>query len=106
VELKRATLPEDWKDSPTQLNRFAWWCLEAMANLEEAEVLARRGADLAPPGPERANILDTAAEICNARGNCDDAVELIRLAIENDPDRELFRTQLERFESLREAQAN
>jgi len=101
VELKRATLPEGWKDDPRQLNRFAWWCYENLVNLEEAEALARRGADLAPAGPDRASLLDTAAEICNARGNHDDAVELIRRAVADDPDKEFYKEQLARFEKIR-----
>ena len=104
--LKLGTMEEGWKDDPSQLNAMAWWCFENTVQLEEAEALARRGIELASPGPERANIYDTAAEICNARGNCDDAVELIQLAIADDPNREFFKEQLARFEEIRAAQTN
>jgi hypothetical protein len=63
--------------------------------------MARRGVEVAAAGSEKANLLDTAAEICNARGHCDDAVDLIRQAVEEDPDREYFKKQLKRFEELR-----
>ncbi len=104
--LKRATYPEGWKDSPAQLNSFAWWCFEQDFNLEEAEALARRGVELSPAGPDRGNLLDTAAEICNARGNCDDAVELMQQAMADDPEKEYFRKQLERFEKIRAESVN
>ena len=51
-------------------------------------------------------ILDTAAEICNARGNCDDAVELIQQAIADAPESEFYQKQLKRFVEIREASAN
>lgn len=106
VRLKRETLPAGWMDEAGALNGFAWWCFENGTNLEEAESLARRGVDLAPPGEERAAVLDTAAEICNARGNCDDAVELIRRAVAESPAREYYKKQLARFEEIRASRAN
>ncbi|GJM43746.1 MAG: hypothetical protein DHS20C21_05880 [Gemmatimonadota bacterium] len=107
VQLKYATMPEGWKDDPSALNSFSWWCFEANTNLDEALVLARRGAELASPGKDRAMILDTAAEICNAQGNCDDAVELIRQALAEHGDSEHYQKQLVRFEEIRAAsQAN
>jgi len=106
VELRRELLPEGWKEDPSALNGFAWWCFEGNVNLDEALVLARRGAELAAPGKERAMILDTAAEICNAQGNCDDAVELIRQAVEEAPDTEYYQEQLQRFQDVRAASAN
>jgi len=101
VELKYAAMPEGWKEEPKQLNGFAWWCFENGVNLEEAEALGRRGVELAAAGSERAMILDTVAEICNARGNCDDAVELIQRAIADAPDSEYYPKQLKRFEEIR-----
>jgi thiol-disulfide isomerase/thioredoxin len=106
VSLKRAAMPDGWRDDASQLNSFAWWCFESGVALEEAEMLARRGAELAAPGNERAMILDTAAEICNARGNCDDAVELMRQAVAEAPDGEHYRKQLTRFEEIRASRAN
>ncbi|MGH2571695.1 MAG: hypothetical protein ACRDGR_10735 [bacterium] len=106
IELKVASMPEGWKDAPAELNDFSWWCFENMVHLEDAEALARRGAELAPAGAERAMILDTAADICNARGNCDDAVELIRRAIADDPEKKYYQEQLARFEKIRAAGTN
>jgi tetratricopeptide (TPR) repeat protein len=106
VELKVASMPEGWKDDAGELNGFSWWCFENAVNLEEAEALARRGVELAAAGAERAMILDTAAEICNARGNCDDAVELIRRAVADDPEKEYYKKQLARFEEIRATASN
>jgi len=100
VEYKRASMPADWDKQPLMLNNFAWWCFENRINLKEAEGMARRGVELSDPGPDRANILDTLAEICNETGNCGDAVALIRQAVEEAPDNPYFKQQLDRFETL------
>ncbi|MFN8176698.1 MAG: thioredoxin domain-containing protein [bacterium] len=104
--LERQTLPEGWKEDSTQLNGFAWWCFENGVNLEEAEALARHGAELAPAGSERAMVLDTAAEICNARKNVDGAVDLERRAILENPASDYYKKQLERFRGLEASHAN
>jgi hypothetical protein len=74
--------------------------------LSDAEAFARRGVELSSAGPDRAQILDTVAEICNARGNCDDAVELIRQAMAEAPDSDYYPKQLERFQQIRAEKAN
>lgn len=98
VSLKRAGMPEGWMEDSGALNGFAWWCYENKVNLEEAEALARKGAGLAPPGKEKAMILDTVAEICLARGGCQDAVALSEEALANDPQNDYYKKQLERFQ--------
>jgi len=102
VDLYRSRMPEGWKENADELNRFAWWCFENDINLEEAQKLIHKGVELAESDGQRANILDTAAEICNALGNCDEALEHIKTAIELDPDREYFQEQLVRFEKFAE----
>jgi tetratricopeptide (TPR) repeat protein len=98
LKLYRGKLPEGWEESAEQLNRFAWWCFENDLNLEEAQEMAAKGVELAETDQERANILDTAAEICNALGNCDEALAKIQKAVELDPENEHFQEQLVRFE--------
>jgi thiol-disulfide isomerase/thioredoxin len=100
IEARRASLPEDWMNQANQLNNFAWWCFENNLNLDEAETLARRGVELAEAGTEKANVLDTLAEICNVKKDCSHAVEYIRLAIAEDPENEYFQKQLHRFEEI------
>ena len=100
VEAKRASMDEGWQEDPGALNEFAWWCYENDVNLEEAEEMALKGIELAETDGERANILDTAAEICNALGNCDEAIAKIKQAIELNPENEYFQEQLARFEKI------
>ena len=96
----KESLGEGWEDDAQKLNHFAWWCFENEINLTEAEQLARKGVELAESGTPRANILDTVAEICNLKGDCADSVELMRLAIAEDPQNPYFQEQLQRFETL------
>jgi len=98
LALKRENQPEGWMDDAGKLNAFAWWCFENNVNLPEAEELARKGVALAKPGKEKAQILDTVAEICNARGDCKDAVTLTEQAIKEDPKSDYYPKQLARFQ--------
>jgi tetratricopeptide (TPR) repeat protein len=100
VAYQKATYDEGWMEDAKKLNGFAWWCFENKINLEEADALARKGVELAEDPKSKANILDTVAEICNARGSCKDAVYFIELAIQENPDSEYFPKQLERFRKL------
>jgi len=94
---KREAMPAGWMENSENLNEFAWWCFENNVNLDEAETLARKGVEVASSGREKAMVLDTAAEICNLRGSCKDAVALIELAMKEDPKSEYYPKQLERF---------
>jgi tetratricopeptide (TPR) repeat protein len=98
AEKAKAHMPEGWMDDPSALNQFAWTCFEARFNLEEAERLARLGAEIAADSSLKAGILDTVAELCNLREDCGEAVALIQQAVALDPDNEYYRKQLGRFE--------
>ena len=98
LELKRETLPADWEEDSDELNSFAWWCFENELNLEQAEALARRGAELAGSDSAKAMILDTVAEIAFLRGNAAEARDLARQAMELDPDNDYYPEQLARFD--------
>lgn len=100
VDLKRATLSDGWEEDPQELNAFAWWCYENAVNLEEAESLARKGAELAQDGETRAMILDTVAEIRNALGDPSDAAAWIEKAQAADPGNDYYAKQKERFDDL------
>jgi tetratricopeptide (TPR) repeat protein len=99
LQLKRASMPTEWRDDPGQLNSFAWWCYENDVNLEEAFTLAMRGVELATENGDKANILDTAAEIAFKRGDRNKAIELEEQAIKLMPDRKGFQESLARFKS-------
>ncbi len=98
LKLKRKSMPEDWEKDPNALNNFAWWCYENQTNLEEAKNLALQGVDIAEEDGQKANILDTAAEICLTMENCEEAVALMKRAVELSPDRNYYQTQLAKFE--------
>jgi tetratricopeptide (TPR) repeat protein len=100
VAYKKNSMPEGWMEQPDQLNSFAWWCFENKVNLKEAQELAEHGVEISPPGPDKAMILDTLAEICNARGDCSEAVVLTQKAIQEDPNREIYKKQLKKFQDL------
>jgi tetratricopeptide (TPR) repeat protein len=102
---KRETMPEGWETHPGQLNHFAWWCFEQNVNLEEAEELARRAIDLCEPGSDKANILDTLAEIVNARGNPTEACDLIDSALEMNPESTYLKKQQARFRKIMRTKA-
>ena len=101
LELRREHFDGAWRDDPMALNRFAWFCFQYRINLEEAEQLARLGVD-GSEGSEKANVLDTLAEIVNAQGRTAEAVKLIDQAIELAPETEYFRSQKLKFEGVLE----
>ena len=100
IELKKAGLTDGWDEDASELNGFSWWCFEHKINLDEAERLARKGAELAEPGSEKAMILDTVAEIVNLKGNTENAIAITKLAIQESPQRKYYQDQLKRFEKL------
>ena len=98
--MKKASLTDGWDEDASELNGFSWWCFEHKINLDEAERLARKGAELAEPGSEKAMILDTVAEIVNLKGNTENAIAITKLAIQESPQRKYYQDQLKRFEKL------
>jgi tetratricopeptide (TPR) repeat protein len=98
ISQKKANMPKGWENEASALNEFAWWCFENKLNLKEAESFARHAVDIAEPGETKAMILDTAAEICFARGNKGDAAKFARMAITEAPANKYYPKQLEKFE--------
>ncbi len=99
VALKKSSMKDGWQDNAGDLNSFSWWCFENKVNLEDAEKIGRRGAKLAQSGREKAMIFDTVAEIVNLRGNPNEAIELMELALKEDPESEYYKKQIEKFKS-------
>jgi len=97
LEIKKASMGDNWIDERDRFYMFSKWCLEREINLEEAEIHARRAIDLVYPGKYRARVLNTVAEICYARGDGEEAVKIISLAIEQQPENEFYQVQLEKF---------
>ena len=97
VALKKQSLAKDWENDPSELNNYTWWCFENRCDLEQAELWAGKGVELAESDDERASILDTLAEIRFARGNRKGAMEAIGKAIELDPNSEYLKQQVVKF---------
>jgi len=97
LEIKKTSMGENWGDQRDKFYSFAKWCLDREINLEEAEIHARRTIDMVYPGKYRAKVLNTVAEICFARGDREEAIKMISLAIDQNPDDIFYRTQAERF---------
>jgi tetratricopeptide (TPR) repeat protein len=96
-DLKKAGMPAGWMEDPAKLNGFAWWAFENQVNLKEAEELAAKGVKLAPAGADKAMVLDTLAEIQFARGEKAEAVKSAEQAVNEHPEKEYYKKQLDRF---------
>jgi len=98
VELKKANMAEGWMNDAGQINNYAWWAFENGVDTKNALKMAMKGVELAPPGKEKAMILDTAAELCNSLEDCARSVELTQMAMAEDPESEFYKEQLVRFQ--------
>ena len=105
IELKKKTYDSGWQDNADNLNAFSWWCFENQVDLEEAEKMAERGIQLAEKGSQKANIMDTLAEIVNLLGNPARASEIIDKAVTEDPDSSYLQNQQIRFHKLANSKA-
>jgi tetratricopeptide (TPR) repeat protein len=99
LQYRDRTLPPGWREDATDLNETAWWLFENGIALEDAEGLARHGIALSEEPNEKAAILDTLAEIENARGDPHAALITIRKAMVLS-EHEYFREQEKRFADL------
>ncbi|MBM4117449.1 hypothetical protein FJ251_06835 [bacterium] len=100
LEWRRQSLAEGWQEDAAALNELAWWCVERKIALAEAEGYARRGVSLAASDAEKANVLDTLAELRAAQGDATEALDLIREALRLTPDSDYLKQQLARFEGV------
>ncbi len=97
ARLQRDAMPDGWDSDPARLNEYVWWCLQHDVNLEDAEQLARRGVEIASPGRERAQLLDTLAEVRARRGDPREAASLAQRAMRELPESTYYPRQYERF---------
>ena len=104
VDFKKKTLKEGWNEDARGLNGFAWWCYENTVNLDEAETLARKSAELSEPGKSKAMILDTVAHILKAKGDFEEAIKVMEMAMAEDPDNEQWVETRDKFKKEMESQ--
>ncbi len=98
AQLKYDSMPEGWRKDPDQINRYAWWCVQHEVDTRRAAELAHHGIEIAPPGPGRAALLDTAAELCRRLGRRQEALEHLRQAVKEDPSKVEYSTKLKEWE--------
>jgi len=98
VTIKKSIMGPGWENERDLFYEYAKWCLERRIRLDEAEMYARKAINLVYPGMYRARVLGTVAEICEARGNLDEAVKAAQMAIDEDPDNLLYQNLLNRFQ--------
>jgi tetratricopeptide (TPR) repeat protein len=96
--IKKNTMGPGWENERDKFYEYAQWCLERRIHLDEAEMYARKAINLVYPGMYRARVLGTVAEICEARGDLDGAIEAAQLAINEEPDNLLYQNLLKRFQ--------
>jgi len=98
IEIKESTMSPGWANSPEEFYTYAKWCLEREINLERAESFTRKAVQLASPGEFKGKVLSTLASICDARGNKQEAIKQIRLAIAEDPKNSSYAERLEEWQ--------
>jgi len=97
IKLRKTAMGQGWENDPNKFYTFAQWCLERKINLEEAENLTPRAAQVAVDGPFKGRVYATLAEICHERGNLQGAIGAIVLAIEQHPENKYYEEQLEKY---------
>lgn len=85
ITMKKESMGAEWTRSPDKFYNYSKWCLERKVALSEAELLARKAASLAKGAEFKAQVYNTLAEICFARGNLEEAIKIMDQAIEQDP---------------------
>ena len=98
IGIKEMSMGDGWDKNPNKFYEYSRWCLERKINLGQAEFYARRAVTVSPDGEQKAGILNVLAEIYEARGNYQGAVEAEQMAIDNHPENPYYKNQLEKFQ--------
>ena len=85
LQVKEKGLGKDWERDPRRYFEYAQFCLEHRLDLERAENFARQAADQAEDGAFKARHLQVLADIIYAEGRTDEAMKLMRQAIDLSP---------------------
>ena len=81
------------------LNAYAWRMTEIERNLEDALEKSIMAIKLSSNDEEKANIIDTKAEVLWLLNRYDDAIATINLAIDINPDSDYFKGQRTKFQN-------
>ncbi|UCC79881.1 MAG: tetratricopeptide repeat protein [Candidatus Zixiibacteriota bacterium] len=97
ITMKKKSMGTDWTKNPEKFYNYSKWCLERKVALSEAEMLAKKAAHLAKGAEFKAQVYNTIAEICFARGNLEEAIKIMDLAIEQDPGNMQYQDRQEQY---------
>ena len=92
---KAMELKSDYYDS---MNRLAWLFAKKRINLEEALVLSNKTLEAFPKQP---GYVDTLSEIYYVKGDIEQAVATIKMAIKLDPSETYYKQQLWKFKNVK-----
>ena len=81
------------------LNAYAWRMTEIERNLEDALDKSIMAIKLSSNDEEKANIIDTKAEVLWLLNRYDDAITTINLAIDINPNSDYFKGQRTKFQN-------
>jgi tetratricopeptide (TPR) repeat protein len=85
LSVKKKALGDGWEEDPARNFEFGKYCFDRGLNLEEAENYVRRATNQAREPGFKARHLKLLSEIVLARGRPDEAIALLREAIDLDP---------------------
>jgi len=97
LRIIKISLGNGWKTDPERYFKFAEWCQKRNINLKQAEEYARSASERASSGKLKAKVLNTLAEICFQQDKINDAIRFIERAIDENPSREFYPQQLQKF---------
>lgn len=98
ISIKKSSMDPGWDQNRDQFYMFAKWCLIRKINLAEAEMYVRKAVDLVYPGKYRARVYSTLADILEAEGKIEEAVNTVNMAIEQDRENDYYPEQLKRIQ--------
>ncbi|MEE9443548.1 MAG: hypothetical protein V3V99_12865 [candidate division Zixibacteria bacterium] len=97
IRAREFSMGTGWQNDPKRFYRYAAWCLERQINLAKAETYARTAADWAEPGAYKAMAYHQLASILDLRKKYDQAVRIMKLAVEEEPSHAYYAKELQRM---------
>ncbi|MCP4567228.1 MAG: hypothetical protein GY841_06585 [FCB group bacterium] len=99
LRIKKASMDDGWDNDRDQFFAFSKWCLERKINLVEAKHFARRTIPLVYPGKFRAKIYNTLSDICLAQENRSEAIAMMQLAVQEEPENDYYYELLDKLQN-------
>lgn len=106
IRTKEFSMGTGWQNDPKRFYRYAAWCLERRINLAKAESYARTAADWAESGAYKAMAYHQLASILDLRKKYDQAVRIMKLAVNEEPSHAYYAKELQRMKDNLENSQN